>query len=51
MSHGQIIDDVKKSLFDLGKIMPVSHYGRSGGMIFTPEELADAVEKFIGGTK
>lgn len=51
MSHGQIIDDVKKSLFDLGRIMPVSHYGRSGGMIFTPEELEAAVVKFIGGTK
>jgi len=47
MSAGQMVEDVKLAVN--GKI-PVDHYGRMGGMIPSPEEVVNALEKrFIGG--
>lgn len=48
MSMGQMIDDVKISLN--GKL-PVSFFGRTGGMIPSPEEIMNAVKETIGGAK
>ncbi len=48
MSEGQMIDDVRLSVN--GKF-PVDFYGRSGGMIPTPEAIADKVKEIIGGAK
>ncbi len=49
LSHGQMIEDVKMHLFDLKKLIPVGFVGRAGGVIFTPEEVADKFEDFKGG--
>ncbi len=43
MNAGQMVEDVKRTLFDLGCLDPVSFYGRQGGVIPTPEEIADVV--------
>jgi len=48
MSMGQMVDDVKISL--AGKL-PVDFYGRSGGMIPTPEGIIGKIKEMIGGTK
>lgn len=48
MSEGQMIDDVRLALN--GKI-PTAFYGRSGGMIPTPDAIAEKVKELIGGTK
>lgn len=48
MSEGQMIDDVKIALN--GKF-PTDFYGRSGGMIPTPEAIADKVREILGGAK
>lgn len=48
MSEGQMIDDVKISV--CGKY-PVDFYGRSGGMIPTPEAIANKVKEILGGAK
>ncbi|MBI9102639.1 MAG: 3-methyl-2-oxobutanoate dehydrogenase subunit VorB [Spirochaetales bacterium] len=48
MSAGQMIDDVKIAV--AGR-QPVEFYGRSGGIIPVPSEVADAVRKIMGGTK
>lgn len=48
LSHGQMIEDVKMNLFDLKQIVPVGFYGRAGGAIFEPEELAEKIEEFGG---
>lgn len=42
MSAGQMVEDVRLAVN--GKV-PVAHYGRYGGMIPTPEEVAEAFEK------
>jgi len=44
MSAGQMVEDVRLAVN--GKI-PVEHYGRLGGMIPTPNEVVDALEKQI----
>ncbi|MEN8125541.1 MAG: 3-methyl-2-oxobutanoate dehydrogenase subunit VorB [Bacteroidota bacterium] len=44
MSSGQMIEDVQLAVE--GKA-PVAHFGRMGGMIPTPSEVLDAVEKEI----
>ncbi len=44
MSAGQMIEDVQLAVE--GKV-PVAHFGRMGGMIPTPSEVLDAVEKEI----
>ena len=44
MSAGQMVEDVRLAVN--GKI-PVTHYGRLGGMIPSPNEVGDALKKFI----
>jgi 2-oxoglutarate ferredoxin oxidoreductase subunit alpha len=46
MSTGQMVEDVMLSVN--GKT-PVSHYGRMGGMIPTPEEVVENLKIFIKG--
>jgi len=46
MSAGQMVEDVMLSVN--GKI-PVSHYGRMGGMVPTPEEVVENLRSFIKG--
>jgi 2-oxoglutarate ferredoxin oxidoreductase subunit alpha len=46
MSAGQMVEDVMLSVN--GKI-PVSHYGRMGGMIPTPDEVVENLREFIKG--
>jgi 2-oxoglutarate ferredoxin oxidoreductase subunit alpha len=47
MSAGQMVEDVLLSVS--GKV-PVSHFGRMGGVIPTPEEVVDSLKlKIIGG--
>lgn len=47
MSAGQMVEDVRLAVN--GKI-PVEHYGRMGGMIPSPNEVVDALEKnFLKG--
>ncbi|TCO71802.1 3-methyl-2-oxobutanoate dehydrogenase subunit VorB [Marinisporobacter balticus] len=48
MSMGQMIDDVK--IANEGKL-PVHFYGRSGGMIPTPDGIVESVKKVLGGEK
>lgn len=48
MNTGQMIDDVKIAVE--GRI-PVHFYGRTGGMIPTPKEIADKVKEIYGGEK
>lgn len=48
MSMGQMIDDIKIAI--AGKL-PVDFYGRSGGMIPTPEAICDKIKVMIGGAK
>jgi len=45
MNAGQMVEDVKTTLFDLGRVDPVKFYGRQGGVIPTPEEIAEVVER------
>ena len=50
MNAGQMVEDVKRTLFDLACLDPVSFYGRQGGVIPTPEEIAEvAVREFTQG--
>ena len=42
MSEGQLVEDVRLNVE--GKI-PVHHFGRSGGVIPTPDEVLTAFEK------
>lgn len=49
MSHGQMVQDIKMYLFELGKILPVGFYGTAGGIIFTPEELTSEIKNFAEG--
>jgi 2-oxoglutarate ferredoxin oxidoreductase subunit alpha len=44
LNAGQMVDDVKLGVN--GKI-PVSYYGRMGGIIPSPEEVLNNFEKFI----
>jgi len=48
MSEGQMIEDVKLAVN--GK-KPVHFYGRSGGMVPTPSEVADKIREIVGGAK
>ena len=45
MNAGQMVEDVKRTLFDLGRLDPVGFYGRQGGVIPTPDELAEVGER------
>ncbi|MFW6374643.1 MAG: 3-methyl-2-oxobutanoate dehydrogenase subunit VorB [Thermodesulfobacteriota bacterium] len=44
MNMGQMVEDVKRSV---GREKPVSWYGKCGGEVPTPEEVAAVVEKLI----
>ncbi len=46
MSMGQMIDDVK--IANEGRL-PIGFYGRCGGVIPEPQEIAQAVKDFMGG--
>lgn len=46
LSMGQLVQDVR--LYTKDEI-PVHHYGRAGGMIFTPQEIIDFVKEVAGG--
>lgn len=48
MNMGQMIDDVKLAL---DCKIPVSFYGRTGGMIPTPNEVLAEIEKLNGGAQ
>lgn len=48
MSMGQMIDDIK--IATAGRL-PVSFFGRTGGMIPSPEEVVAAVKETIGGAR
>ncbi len=48
MSMGQMIDDVKLAL---NCKLPVSFYGRTGGVIPTPNEVLDEIRKLNGGAQ
>jgi 2-oxoglutarate ferredoxin oxidoreductase subunit alpha len=43
---GQMIVDVKLAVNGL---VPVHFYGRTGGVIFEPKEIVDAVKSHLGG--
>jgi 2-oxoglutarate ferredoxin oxidoreductase subunit alpha len=50
INAGQMIEDVKLALFDRGMSVPVEYYGRMGGIVPTPGEVVDALQKkLIGG--
>jgi 2-oxoglutarate ferredoxin oxidoreductase subunit alpha len=46
MSSGQMIEDVKLAV---GGRVRVEHFGRYGGVVHTPEEVADALEQKLTG--
>ncbi|MGL4730377.1 MAG: 3-methyl-2-oxobutanoate dehydrogenase subunit VorB [Clostridium sp.] len=48
LSCGQMVEDVKLSVE--GK-KPVDFFGRSGGMVPTPEEILNKVKEIVGGAK
>lgn len=48
MSMGQMVDDVRLAVN--GKI-PVEFFGRTGGMIPTPAEVLEQIQKIAGGVK
>ncbi len=48
MSTGQMVEDVKLAV---GKAKPVYFYGRAGGMVPSPEEVVEAVKRYLGGVR
>ncbi len=46
MSTGQMVEDVRLAV---GRSKPVFFYGRAGGMVPSPEEVVDAVKRYIAG--
>lgn len=44
LNAGQMVEDVRLAVN--GKI-PVEHFGRLGGIVFTPDEILDALKKFF----
>ncbi|NOY96529.1 MAG: 3-methyl-2-oxobutanoate dehydrogenase subunit VorB [Chlorobi bacterium] len=50
MSAGQMIEDIKLSVFEGGCIVPVKFFGRLGGIIPSPGEVVKALEEnFLKG--
>ncbi len=45
MNAGQMVEDVKRTLYDLSCLDPVSFYGRQGGVIPTPDEIAQVIAR------
>lgn len=48
MNCGQMVDDVRLAV---GERIPIDHYGRSGGIIPTPDELVNEAERLLGRQK
>ena len=48
MNMGQMIDDVKLAI-DCAR--PVHFFGQTGGVIPTPAEVLENIEKIMGGAK
>ncbi|SCG83997.1 2-oxoglutarate ferredoxin oxidoreductase subunit alpha [Proteiniborus sp. DW1] len=48
MSTGQMVDDVKIAV---NGRKPVYFYGRTGGMVPTPNAIVDEIKKIVGGDK
>lgn len=48
MSMGQMVDDVKLAVKCK---LPVEFYGRAGGMIPTPDAIAEKIKEMLGGVK
>ena len=48
MSAGQMVEDVKLAV--LGR-KPVHFYGRTGGMVPTPEEILNKIREIVGGAE
>ncbi|HLN63705.1 MAG TPA: 3-methyl-2-oxobutanoate dehydrogenase subunit beta, partial [Symbiobacteriaceae bacterium] len=46
MSAGQMVEDVQLAVLGRGK---VHFYGRTGGMVPTPREVLDEIQKVLGG--
>ncbi len=42
---GQMVEDVRKAVVEK---VPVEFYGRVGGMVPTPDEIADKVRELVG---
>jgi 2-oxoglutarate ferredoxin oxidoreductase subunit alpha len=47
MNAGQMEEDIKLALFESGQIRRVGYFGRMGGIIPNPSEVAEALIKFI----
>ena len=45
MNAGQMIEDIKLSVYESGKNIRVEYFGRLGGIIPTPGEVVDALEQ------
>jgi 2-oxoglutarate ferredoxin oxidoreductase subunit alpha len=45
MSAGQMVEDIKLSVYEAGSNARVNYFGRMGGIIPTPEEVVDALEE------
>ncbi len=45
MNAGQMIEDIKLSVYEAGYHTPVKHFGRTGGIIPTPSEVVDALQE------
>ncbi len=48
MSMGQMVEDVRLAV---NGVCPVEFYGRTGGVIPSPDEIVEAIEKMAGGAK
>ncbi len=49
INAGQMVEDVKLSIFDEGIAVPVKYYGRMGGIVPTPGEVVDALQRLLIG--
>lgn len=49
INAGQMVEDVKLSIFDAGIAVPVDYYGRMGGIVPTPGEVVEALQKLLIG--
>ena len=45
MSSGQMVEDIKLAVYEAGKNTRVDHFGRTGGIIPTPDEVINALEE------
>lgn len=45
MSAGQMVEDIKLAVYEAGSNARVNHFGRMGGIIPSPEEVVEAIEK------